>query len=217
MRDKMSFRIQIKNIDWSLFAIIDHEWVRGRDIQWIAEQLIQGGAGIIQYRNKVSEALECYQESKKIRVIAQTHRIPFIVNDRVDVALAVDADGVHLGKNDLPLSVARKLMGKHKIIGFSVQSHGDFQNAKNADYLGIGAIYPTKTKKGYPLVKLELIQEIRIHSSIPIVGIGGITVENLVPVIQSGADGIAVISALLGAQNIKDSAFKLVQAVKKTR
>ncbi len=213
----MAFRMKMKNIDWSLYAIIDQEWLKGRDIQWITEQMIQGGAGIIQYRNKLSEDITCYQESKKLKDITHKYRIPLIINDRIDIALAVDADGVHIGKKDVPLPLTRKILGDNKIIGFSVSSHSDYQHAKYADYLGIGAIYPTKTKKDYPLAGLELIRKIRLKSSIPIVGIGGITMENLAPVIESGADGIAVISNLLSAKNIKTRTFQIVHTVKKAK
>lgn len=209
--------MNLQNIDWSLYAIIDQEWLGGRDIQWVTKQIIQGGAGIIQYRNKVSEDKKCYQESKKIRVITQKYHIPFIINDRIDIALAVDTDGIHLGKDDLPLSVARKILGNNKIIGFSVRSYSDYQHAKYADYLGIGAIYPTKTKKNYPLTELKLIHEIRKKSSIPIVGIGGITMENLAPVIQSGVNGIAMISALLSSEDIKNTTLQFIKAINKAK
>lgn len=209
--------MNLQNIDWSLYAIIDQEWLSGRDIQWITEQMIQGGAGIIQYRNKVSEDEECYQEARKIMAITQEHHVPFILNDRVDIALAVDADGVHIGKDDVSLTIARKMLGNDKIIGFSVKSESDYRNAKTADYLGIGAIYPTTTKKDYPVTEIKLIQKIRKQTSIPIIGIGGITLENLTPVIQSGANGIAVISALLGAEHIKNQTLQFVRAVKQAK
>lgn len=213
----MSLRVKICNIDWSLYAIIDKGYLKGRDVQRIAEQIIQGGAGIIQYRNKISGDEEFYRESQRIRQISSEENVPFIINDRVDIALAVDADGVHIGKDDLPLSATRRIFGDQKIIGFSVKNYSDFLEAKDADYLGIGAIYPTKTKEDCQPTDLKLIQEIRKQSQIPIIGIGGITLKNLAPIIQAGANGVAVISSLLDYVNIEKGANQFVHVVKKAK
>ncbi|MCJ7812746.1 thiamine phosphate synthase [bacterium] len=209
--------MKMNDIDWSLYAIIDKELLKRRDIQLVAKHVILGGAGIIQYRNKISEDGEFYRESRLLKNISDMYGVPLIINDRVDQALAVDANGVHLGENDLSLDIARKMIGNDKIIGASVKSYSDYQKAKCADYLGIGAIYPTKTKKNYKITEIELIKKIRIQSTIPIVGIGGITVENLTPVIRAGANGVAVISALLDADHIEDISKRFFNAVKEAK
>ncbi len=209
--------MKIDNIDWSLYAIIDKELLKGRDIQSVAKQMIFGGVGIIQYRNKTSEDGEFYRESRLLKKISDMYGVPLIINDRIDLTIAINADGVHLGGKDLPLDVARKMIGNDKIIGASVNSYSGYKKAKDADYLGIGAIYPTKTKNNYQITEIELIKKIRVQSTIPIVGIGGVTVENLAPIIHAGANGVAVISALLGANCIEDVAKQFIQAIKKAK
>jgi thiamine-phosphate pyrophosphorylase len=112
--------ISVSDIDWSLYAIIDAEWLQDRPIQDICKQIIRGGAGIVQYRDKVSESGEFYRNAEKIRKITKQNNVPLIINDQVDIAVAVEADGVHLGHRDLPLVIARRLIKRHMLIGGSV-------------------------------------------------------------------------------------------------
>jgi len=209
--------IKVEEIDWSLYAIIDREWLRGRDIEKVAEEIIIGGAGVIQYRDKVSESKTFYREALKLRRITGMHNIPLIINDRVDIALAVCADGVHLGKEDLPVDVARKIVGDKMIIGASLKYESDFTAAKGADYFGVGAIYPTKTYKTYHVSGLDIIKKIKAKTHRPIIGIGGITSENVIPVFRAGADGIAVISAILGKNNVKEAAKNLLDVIRRAK
>ena len=206
--------IKIEKIDWSLYAIIDREWLKGRDIEKVAEEIISGGAGVIQYRDKVSESKTFYREALKLRRITEMHNIPLIVNDRVDIAMAVGADGVHLGKEDLPVDVVREIVGGRMIIGASLKYESDFEAATNADYFGVGAIYPTETYKTYHVSGLDIIKKIRAKTHRPIIGIGGIKPENAIPVLQAGADGVAVISAILGKEDIEKATKYLLNIVK---
>lgn len=196
-------------IDWSVYAIIDKVWLGERSIQKVAEQIILGGAGVIQYRDKKSESGDFFADAYILSQVTRKHGIPLIINDRVDIAMAVGADGVHLGQEDLPVDVARKIVGDGMILGGSVHSLSEFEQMKEADYFGVGAVYTTSTKEGVPVRGIELIRQIRALTTKPIVGIGGITAENLSPVIEAGADGVAVISAILGAENVEKATLRI--------
>ncbi len=208
---------KIKRIDWSLYAIIDKEWLKGRPLQGIVEQIIRGGAGVIQYRDKVSESGAFYRAAQTLRRITAEHQILFIVNDRVDIALGVGADGIHLGQNDLPVDVVREIVGDEMILGSSVHIISEFDKVRNADYFGVGAVYPTRTKEKTEIGGIEIVRQIRARTQRPIVGIGGITPENLGPVIRAGADGVAVISALLDADDVEGMARRFVEAVQNAK
>ena len=213
----MFSRARIQEIDWSLYAIIDAAWLRGRSIQAIAEPIIRSGAGVIQYRDKVSESGEFYRNARTLRKLTREHRIPFIVNDRFDMALAVGADGIHLGQDDLPADVVRSLVNDTMISGGSVHDLFEYEKMREADYLGVGAIYSTPTKEKVKVGGVELIRRIRSLTDRPIVGIGGITPENLGPVIRAGADGVAVISALMDADDVEAMSRRFVEAVQKAK
>jgi len=162
------------------------------------------GVKVVQYREKNAGAEQMYREARKLKSICKG--ITFLVNDRVDIALATDADGVHLGRQDLPYKIARKLLGKNKIIGLTVHSVREAKEAQRlgADYIGISPLFTTgtKTDAGQP-VGIRLIKEIRKHVSIPIIAIGGINLANAKEVIAAGADGICAISAVLTRPNVK--------------
>jgi thiamine-phosphate pyrophosphorylase len=204
---------KLSNIDWSLYAIIDQEWLRGKPIQDVARRLVKGGAGIIQYRDKVSESGLFYRNAQKIRNVTSNVNIPFIVNDRVDIALAVRADGIHLGKKDFPIEVARILVGNDMIIGATVRSVQEFKASAHADYFGVGTIYPTDTKMDTKVKGISILKEIRSLTVLPVIGIGGINLNNVDEVIQAGADGVAVISAILGSIDIAKTASQFLEAV----
>jgi thiamine-phosphate pyrophosphorylase len=199
--------------DWSLYVIIDKEWLRDRPVEEIAERMIHGGVNIIQYRDKISGSGKIYKEALKLRKMTTKHAIPFIVNDRVDIAMAVGADGVHLGQNDLPLDAARRIAGKGMILGGSVHSLSEFKKMKDADYFGVGTIYATKTKPDVEAKGIGIVEEIRKKTDHPIVGIGGITPDNLEPVIHAGADGVAVISGILGAEDVEKHTRQYINAI----
>ncbi len=160
---------------------------------------------IVQYRNKTASMKEAYSEALPLRKLAAELDILFIVNDRCDLALAVDADGVHLGQGDLPLDLARKVMGPDKLIGISTHNSEQVRTASagKPDYLGFGPIFKPGSKQDHdPVVGIEGLRVIRALTSLPVFAIGGITVENVGAVMQAGANGVAVISAILKASDI---------------
>lgn len=204
-------------IDWSLYVIIDYEWLQKRNLSRLVNAIIKGGATVIQYRDKISDSGEFYQRAKRIREITASHHIPFIVNDRLDIGLAVEADGVHLGQNDLPLFQARQIVGQKMILGISVSKLSEFNRSSYADYYGVGSIYSTDTKQNIHISGIDLIRQIRTITSKPIIGIGGIHSKNLLPVLEVGGDGIAVISSVLGAKNVCLATKRLYQSINRYR
>ncbi len=212
-------RFDPARIRWSLYAIIDREYVDPAEMAAVTEAAIRGGAGIIQLRDKVSSGRQFYENAVVLRDVTRRHGVPFIVNDRVDVALAVDADGVHVGWSDLPPEVTRRLIGPERLLGLSASSENEVGRALGygPDYLGIGAMFSTKTRPDYAVPGPSLIAAVRGRVSCPIVGIGGVTPENCGEVIRAGADGVAVISALLEADDVEARAREFVRAVELAR
>jgi thiamine-phosphate diphosphorylase len=189
-----------------LYAILDPEQTKGRAAETALLELLEGGVKLLQLRAKAMSPRDFLQLACATRKLIHSSACRLIVNDRVDVALAGDADGVHLGQEDLPLHAARKLMG-NRIIGISTH---DVEQAKQAeeggaDYIGFGPMFGTATKEtGYSARGLEMLRRVRSAVSIPIVAIGGITEGNVKQVWQAGADSAAIISDLLGAKGIAD-------------
>lgn len=198
---------------WRLYVITDERVGRGRSHLQIAEGAIRGGADAIQLRDKEASGGRLFGVALGLRRLTRETKIPFIVNDRLDVALAVDADGVHVGQDDLPASVARRILGPGKILGVSAETVEEALAAQKdgADYLGVGPVFEargTKADAGAPL-GLELIARIRKGCSLPIVAIGGINAENARSVREAGADAVAVISAIASADDIARAASHL--------
>ena len=208
-----------QNTDWSLYAILDKEHAKERSLTRLAEEAIQGGAGILQLRNKLSASDEFYADALKIKVVTRHFRIPLIINDRLDIALAAKADGVHLGQDDLPFAEARKLLGDQMILGASVHNHAEFEIALkgNPDYLGVGMIYPSFSKTELQSAGIKIVEQLRPKTILPLIAIGGITVENLEPAIRAGADGVAVISDLFTGQDVCGRAKEFVKRVKQVK
>lgn len=182
----------------------------------IAEEAILGGATVIQLREKNTGSQEFLNKAKLLLNLTQKAKIPLIINDRVDIALAANADGVHLGQEDMPIAEARRIVGKNKIIGISVTDLEEAIKAEEqgADYLGVGPIFPTPSKvDAAEPMGIEGLKEVRKHVKIPIVAIGGITGGNIDEVIQAGANGIAVISAVALAPDIREATRELVSKV----
>jgi len=200
----MGMKAKIQN--WRLYLITDEQLSQGKSHLQIADAAIQGGADVIQLRDKSASSRELYDSAGQIRELTRKNKIPFILNDRLDIALAVQADGLHVGQTDLPVKVARKVLGASGILGVSA---GSLQEAilaeqDGADYLGVGPVYEargTKADAGEPR-GLTLISQIRQHCNIPIIAIGGITPENANEVLKAGASGVAVISAIIAAPDI---------------
>ncbi len=207
--------MHFSEIEWSLYAIIDHSFLNDRSAGMLAEQLVEGGAGIIQLRNKTGDIKLFYEQACQIIEVTRRFNIPLIINDRLDVAMAVDADGVHVGQEDLPVSVVKEVWQQEKIIGVSVRDMHEFEisEKQNPDYFGVGTIYPTETKSNLQTTGTEILSEIRKVTNKPLVAIGGISKENMEPVFQKGADGVAVISALLQAEDVKAEAIQFKEKI----
>lgn len=197
--------------DFRLYVIIDKKVAKGRDPAYIAAEAIAGGADVIQLRAKESTAREVVAAGRAIRKAVGKDKAVFIVNDRPDIALAVDADGVHLGQDDMPVMAARSILGKDKVIGLSTHSLEQAVEAQNSgvDYIGLGPIFSTPTKPGYKAVGLELIKKVENISKVPFVVIGGIDESNIDDVIAAGGSRVAVVRAVCGAEDIRQAAKRL--------
>jgi thiamine-phosphate pyrophosphorylase len=205
---------------WRLHVLTDRKASRGRSHLQVAEAAIAGGADVVQLRDKEASSGELYREALQLRKLTREAKVPFIVNDRLDIALAVDADGVHVGQADLPASVVRKIMGPGKILGVSVVTVEEAILAEKdgADYLGVGPVFEargTKPDTGEPL-GVDCIARIRRHCRLPIVAIGGINAENALKVRDAGADAAAVISAIVSADDISMAARRLKRILEGT-
>jgi thiamine-phosphate pyrophosphorylase len=184
-----------------------------------AESALSAGAGMIQLRHKSATGSELYAWAVRIQELCSQYGSAFIVNDRIDIALAMHADGVHLGQNDLPASVARSLLGPATIIGVSVSNYAEAQRAadQGADYIGVGHIFLTVSKqKINPPIGLHTLREITARISLPVVAIGGIDEKNAEEVLRAGASGIAVISAVSDAENPLLAARRFVELIRRT-
>ena len=206
-----------KNIDYSLYLVTDRGLARGRSTLDIVKAAVSGGVTCIQLREKDCSTLEFIEQARAIKNFLEEREVPLIINDRLDVALAVGADGVHLGQKDMPLEMSRKIAGSSMLIGISAESVQDAIEAENggADYLGVSPIYatPTKTDTAPPL-GLEGLREIRKRVEIPLVGIGGLNQETSADVIRNGADGVAVVSAIVAADDPESASRELIQIIK---
>ncbi len=208
------------NIDYSLYVITDAKLSRGRSNRDVIAAALRGGATMVQYRAKNVSTRQMITEALECREACHAYGVPLIVNDRVDVALAVDADGVHVGQDDMPTAYARRLLGPGKILGVSAENAAEARAAmaEGADYLGVGAVFPTGSKAdaGEP-IRLQGLMQIARVSTIPIVGIGGINAANAASVIRAGAAGIAVISAVVSADDVQAAARELRSIVEKAK
>lgn len=200
--------------DYYLYLIADVASVSKKTFLPVVRKAIRGGATLVQLRDKDGSTKEFVEVGLKLRELTRTYNIPLIVNDRVDVALAINADGVHLGIEDIPVYLARKKLGEGKLIGASVKTVTQAKKAERdgASYLGVGDIFGTKSKKdtGLP-IGLVVLGKIAKSVSIPVVGIGGVTASNADSVIRAGAAGIAVISAVMGAKDPEKATRRLKQ------
>lgn len=207
----------MRRVDFSVYVITDRATGRGRTHDQMAAAAIAGGATIIQLREKTLSTREFVEAAGRVLAIARTAGIPLIINDRVDVALAVDADGVHVGPDDLPVAAVRRLLGAGKIVGASAGTVEEAVAAERdgADYLGAGSVFATASKSNAgPPIGPGGLREIVRAVRIPVVGIGGIGPENATAVIASGAAGVAVISSAVGADDIAVATRALVEVVR---
>lgn len=196
------------NIDYKLYLVTDRNILKNTDICTAVEDAIKGRVTVVQIREKDIKTLDFYNVAKKIKDVTDKYNIPLIINDRIDIALAINTDGVHLGQDDMPCSIARRILGKDKIIGISASTLEEALKAEKdgADYIGVGAIFSTNTKKDADDVSIETLKEIKRKVSIPVVAIGGINRENVTLLKETNIDGVAVISDILGREDIYTSA-----------
>ena len=202
----------MNNLDLSLYLVTDRGLSKGRSHEYIVEEAIKGGVSLVQLREKDISSREFYQLAFSLKQALAKHQIPLIINDRLDIALAVDADGLHIGQSDLPYDVARQLLGADKIIGLSVETVEQARqaNALNVDYIGLSPVFSTLTKSDIntPL-GLNGIKEIAAFSKHQMVAIGGINKENTADIFRSGAHGVAVVSAIVSHESPFQAAKEL--------
>mgnify|MGYP001812708314 FL=1 len=199
-------------IDYSLYLVTDRSLSKGRSSAEIVAAAVAGGVSCIQLREKSCGTREFLNEALALQPLLKSRNIPLIINDRLDIALAIEADGVHLGQSDMPIGMARKIAGDSLIIGISAESVDDALRAEQegADYIGISPVFSTPTKTDIaPPLGLEGVRQIRALVDIPLVGIGGINSDNAESVLAAGADGIAVVSAIVSAADPAGAAKKL--------
>ena len=185
-------------IDYSLMLVTDH----CSDVDAfcaIVEKALQAGVTVLQLREKTATTRDFYQLALRIKPIARQYNVPLLINDRLDIALAVDADGVHVGQADLPVAVVRRLIGPEKILGATAATVEAAQTAERegADYISSGAMFPTLTKPGKQVLPLNVLAQIKQAVQVPVVAIGGITADNLLTLKITGVDGLAVVSAIM--------------------
>jgi len=210
----------MKKIDYSLYLVCDRALSCGRSHVDIVGAAVAGGVSCVQLREKLCSTREFLDQARALLTLLRPRGIPLIINDRLDIALAVGADGVHLGQDDLPIDMARRLAGERMIIGISVESveHAVAAERAGADYLGISPVFATTTKQGHaPPLGLAGISAIRAHTTIPLVGIGGINADNAAAILAAGADGIAVVSAIVAAADPAAAACALRRSCSQTK
>ncbi len=202
----------MKNIDLSLYLVTDNSDDEEKFLKTIEEAML-GGVSIIQIREKTAETLDFYNLALKVKEITTKYNIPLIINDRVDIALAIDADGVHVGQSDMPCDVTRELIGEDKILGVSAATISEAKKAENdgADYIGTGAIFPTTTKKDADSVSKKELIEIVNSIDIPVVAIGGINLNNASELKDTGIAGLSVVSVIMNSDNPKLNSQKLLK------
>ena len=204
--------------DLLLYAVTDRHWLNGRSLRQVVEESLDGGVTMVQLREKQLEEGTFLEEARELQALCRQRRIPFLVNDNVDIALAMNADGVHVGQSDMEALDVRKKLGPDKIIGVSAQTveQALLAQAHGADYLGVGAVFPTGSKDDAVEVPFETLKAICQAVRIPVVAIGGISKANVEQLRGSGICGVAVISAIYGADDIEGAARELKEAVRAT-
>jgi len=208
-----------KKIDYSLYLVTDRDLMYAASVEECVEQAVRGGCTVVQIREKTASSREFYETAVRTKKITKKYGIPLIINDRADIALAVDADGLHIGQKDLPYKEARRIMGKNKIIGVSANSLTEAAAAaaeKGVDYLGVGAMFTTGTKKDANSISIDELRRIRDKIKLPLVAIGGINKNNISLLADTGIDGIAVASAVVSQKDASTAASELLALFKST-
>ena len=197
--------------DLLLYAVTDRHWLNGRTLYSLVEEALKGGATFIQLREKELDEEHFLEEAKEIKELCRRYQVPFVINDNVEIALAVDADGVHVGQSDMEAGDVRAKLGPDKMIGVSAQTveQAVMAEQNGADYLGVGAVFPTGSKADALEVSHDTLIAICKAVKIPVIAIGGISKENILELSGSGVCGIAVISAIFAKDDIEEAAREL--------
>lgn len=201
-----------------LYAVTDRHWLGERTLADVVKESLDGGVSFLQLREKDLDEERFYEEAVELQALAAQYGVPFVVNDNVDIALRMDADGVHVGQSDMEAGDVRALIGPDKILGVSAQTveQAVLAEKRGADYLGVGAVFPTGSKDDAEAVPYETLKDICAAVSIPVAAIGGITPENTPELAGSGICGIAVISAIYAQKDIREAAAKLRKITEET-
>ena len=200
-----------EDIDYSVYLVTDRRNKTDEEFLNIIEEAIKGGTTVVQLREKTASTKEFYDLALRVKEITSRYGVPLLINDRIDIALAIDSEGVHIGQDDMPADIAREIIGEDKILGVSASTVEEAKKAENdsADYIGSGAVFPTATKDDADSVSKEELKEIVDSIDIPVVAIGGITVENASTLKDSGIAGFSVVSAIMSAEDPKEASKKL--------
>lgn len=208
--------MKLNKNDLLLYAVTDRSWLKKNSLKEVVIEAIEGGTTFLQLREKNLALKAFVEEAKAIKKVTDKYKIPFVINDNVEVALAINADGVHIGQSDEELSLARKKLGDCKIIGVSVHTVEEAikAEANGADYLGVGAMFITTSKEDAVSVSTEVLKNICNAVSIPVVAIGGISKNNIKTLTGTKISGVAVISAIFAQKNIKEASSELLELSK---
>lgn len=213
IRDLANIEVEKVEYKYPLYLVTDEKACKGKDFYESVEASIRGGAKIVQLREKNMDTRDFFKRALKLKEICYKHGVDFVINDRLDIAIAVDADGVHLGQSDMPIEKAKEILGHKKIIGISAKNMEEALEAQKygADYIGVGAIFATDTKKDSGLIDLETLKDMTDQINIPVLAIGGIGLGKLGYLKDTGIDGICVISDILGSDDPEKRTRELLE------
>lgn len=216
---KGAVKLRVNADAMTLYAVTDRTWVKDITLMDQVKEALEGGITFLQLREKHLSKEEFIKEAREMKELSKEYKVPFVINDNIEVALAVDADGVHIGQDDMSVEEARKLLGEDKIIGVSAHNVEEAIKAQKggADYLGVGAVCATSTKKDANVVSKEEIKKICHTVEIPVVAIGGIKKENIKTLEGTDVDGVAVVSAIFAAKDIKKDTKQLRSLVEEMK
>lgn len=209
----------MKKIDYTLYLVTDRNQPAPGTFEKVVEEAIRGGATLVQLREKLGDTGIFYERARQLKQVTDRYHVPLIIDDRIDIMLAVDADGVHVGQSDMPVSVARKMIGHDKILGVSAGTLEEAVKAEKdgADYLGVGAMFPTATKTDADITSMETLKAILQTVHIPVVVIGGINQKTIPQFKDLGIAGYAVVSAIMASRDPRNSAEELKELINRNR
>lgn len=211
--------MKVRSEDMTLYAVTDAAWTSEKTLIQQVKEALEAGITFLQLREKHLSEKEFLREAVEIKRLTDQYQIPFVINDNIEIAQKAGADGVHVGQDDMPVEEVRKILGEDKIIGVSAHNVEEAVRAEQggANYLGVGAVHTTATKENTSAVSMEEMKKICQTVSIPVVAIGGIKKNNMNVLSGTGVDGIAVVSAIFAAKNIKEETKELLEAVKEMK